>query len=149
MLGIGFEERSEAIDFGIGLQEVRKVHQMDDATGVQSKKGGKAVAAPKAEVKKDFSLKKGETIHVDIGMKGTRRKETDVIRDEGKEKQALFSIAPPPFVDKGAGDGSTIPFLQPPPSAFSARPEKRRSGPEIATPAADLGFDDGEFGEFQ
>lgn len=149
VLGIGFEERSEAIDFGIALQEARKVHYMDGATSVQTKKGGKAAAVPRAEMKKDFSLKEGETIHVDIGIKGRRRMEPELVRDDGKEKQALFSIAPPPYVEKGGGEGSAIPFIVPPPGASSTRTEKRRSRPELAAAAADSGFDDGEFGEFQ
>lgn len=149
VLGIGFEERSEAIDFGIALQEAMKVHRMDDATGPKSQKGGKAAVLPQKEVKRDFSLKEGETIYVDIGSKGGRRKEPDIKQDKAKEKQALFSIAPPPYVEKGGGDGGALPFLPPPPSDPSRRSEKRRSRPGFGTPAADSGFDDGEFGEFQ
>lgn len=141
VLGIGFEERSEAIDFGIALQEARKVHHMDDAA---TQNRGKLASTPKPEVKKDFSLKEGETIHVDIGLKGRRKTEPEPTRDEVKENKALFSIAPPPPVDKGGGDGGALSSLPPPPPVS----EKRRSKTNIP-PAADLGFDDGEFGEFQ
>lgn len=148
VLGIGFEERSEAIDFGIALQEARKVHRMDDGDPGGSKIGAK-LASAKPEVKKDFSLKDGETIHVDIGLRGRRRKEPERARDEGKENKALFSIAPPPPVDKGDSDGGALPFLPPPASAPSVKAEKRRSRTNLAPPSADTGFDDGEFGEFQ
>ena len=149
VLGIGFEERSEAIDFGIALQETMKVHRMEGATGPKSQKGSKAAALPPKEIKRDYSLKEGETIYVDIGNKGRRRKEPDTIPDKEKEKQALFSIAPPPYVEKGGGGDGVLPFLLPPPSDSSKRSEKRRSRSEFVTPAAESGFDDGEFGEFQ
>ncbi|KAL9630694.1 MAG: hypothetical protein Q9164_006291, partial [Protoblastenia rupestris] len=157
MLGIGFEERSEAIDFGICLQECRKVLGFDGDNGTKGKgAAGQATAGRKAEVeKRDWSLKEGETIKVDIGRRG-RRKEAvgDGEGWSGGERDALFSIKPPPGVvmDKGGGGrGGAMPTLAPPPSAQEARAEKRRSrglSPGMAD-AKDLGFDDGEFGEFQ
>ena len=140
-LGIGFEERSDAIDFGIALQEARKVHHME-AGSQAPRKGG---TAPRLEVKKDYSLKAGETIHVDIGSSGRRKRVYADTPEEGQEKQALFSLAPPP---KGREGQETLPFLPPPPSSSSMKAEKRRSRTDIP-PQGDLGFDDGEFGEFQ
>lgn len=142
-LGIGFEERGEAIDFGIALQEVRKVQGIGGEE--KPKAGAKGLVTEVQEEKKDFRLKEGEMIHVDIGRRG-RRKEGSV--REGDEK-ALFSIAPPPYspyVNKGGG------LLPPPPSAKEVKKERRRSGqgmPAEEASAAALGFDDGEFGEFQ
>ncbi|MCJ1349496.1 hypothetical protein MMC31_007737 [Peltigera leucophlebia] len=153
MLGIGFEERSEAIDFGITLQEVRKVQKIDpDAAGKKLGTGPKEekIKAVVTE-RKDFSLKEGETIHVDIGRKGRRK------NDEGnvgrvEDGRALFSIPPPPYSSK-EGIGGGIPFIPPPPSAQDVKAERRRSRqPELAAEVrsvSDLGFDDGEFGEFQ
>lgn len=146
VLGIGFEERAEAIDFGIALQEVRKVQGMEN----EGAAGGKAPAKKQEEVpvKRDFSLKEGETIHVDIGRKG-KRKEGSM----GGSEQAPFRIPSPPYVQKdGGGAGGIIPLLPPPPSAHHVKAEKRRSRQGIVPEpgsAADLGFDDGEFGEFQ
>lgn len=153
MLGIGFEERSEAIDFGITLQEVRKVQKLDPDAAGKKLGTGPNVEKTKALVmeKKDFSLKEGETIHVDIGRKRARKK------DEGfagrvEDERALFSIPPPPYSSKGAIGGG-IPFIPPPPSAQDVKAERRRSRqPELAAEirsVSDLGFDDGEFGEFQ
>lgn len=71
MLGIGFEERSEAFDFGVSLQEVRRHNdfEVNGAAG-QNKKGGAKKAAELApmEARKDYSLKEGETINITIGV---------------------------------------------------------------------------------
>ncbi|CAF9941917.1 hypothetical protein IMSHALPRED_003095 [Imshaugia aleurites] len=148
VLGIGFEERGEAIDFGICLQECRKVLGLE----TPSEKKSAAKARAEAEVKKDYGLKEGQTIVVDIGRKG-RRKAGD--GDAGAEghggvESALFSIRPPPGPSEKGGGGA-MPMLAPPPSAQDVRAEKRRSrGFEpVEKTAAELGFDDGEFGEFQ
>ncbi|MCJ1275820.1 hypothetical protein MMC21_003623 [Puttea exsequens] len=146
-LGIGFEERSDAMDFGICLQECRKV------LGLEPKSKGKAVGTSEAQ-KKDYGLKEGETIKVDIGSR-LRRKPNEDVRPDGKAGDpisALFSIKPPPGTSHaGEQSGGGLPLLAPPPSAKEARAEKRRSrGSEPQqTTAANLGFDDGEFGEFQ
>lgn len=154
MLGIGFEERSEAIDFGITLQEVRKVQKLDpDAAGKKlgtNPKGEKMNAV--VMEKRDFSLKEGETIHVDIGRKG-RRKKDDGVSGRVEDERALFSIPPPPYPSKEGIGGGGIPFIPPPPRAQDVKAERRWSRqPELAAEArsvSDLGFDDGEFGEFQ
>lgn len=150
VLGIGFEERGEAIDFGISLQEVRKVWGLQD----EGKKGGRAVKKEAETTKRDFSLKEGEMIHVDLGIKARGRKEAIGEKDEKEQNKALFSIAPPPpppYVGKGGGGGS-VPFLPPPPSVQDAKTERRRSRQNmqpLGQAAEELGIDDGEFGEFQ
>lgn len=162
VLGIGFEERGEAIDFGITLQEVRKVQGIDVEAGRKGMGGKKAVDKELVKEKKDLSLKEGETIHVDIGQKGRRRKEEGMVdRDEDNER-AMFSIAPPPSIPKAG----TMPLLPPPPSAQDVKTQRRRSRQDMpaqtasapaststsasaSASASDLGFDDGEFGEFQ
>lgn len=147
VLGMGFEERSEAFDFSIALQDARRVLGFEaHPTGAGARGGAKAKAETE-EPKRDFSLKEGETISINLGgLKGRRsRPEGDKSPGEQKSEQdALFSIKPPP----GSGGG----FLPPPPSAQSVKEERRRSRQSFEPPkqtAEDLGFDDGEFGEFQ
>lgn len=147
-LGIGFEERGEAIDFGICLQECRKVLELE----TPSEKKSAAKAKAEAELKKDYGLKEGQTIMVDIGRKGRRKAGDDDAGAEGSGGvgNALFSIKPPPGSSEKGGGGA-IPMLAPPPSAQDIRAEKRRSRSfePVEKTAAELGFDDGEFGEFQ
>jgi len=137
VLGIGFEERSDAFDFSVALQEVRKTLGIEDS----GKAGGKRVEKEKPAEKKDFSLKEGETITVNIGRWAGRR-----IQAKSDEFSGGFSLPPPP------GGGSVRPFLPPPPSAQEVKAQKRLSQ-NMGTPKPgsieELGFDDGEFGEFQ
>ncbi|KAF1928039.1 adaptin ear-binding coat-associated protein 2 [Didymella exigua CBS 183.55] len=141
VLGMGFEERSEAFDFSIALQDARK------ALGFESKAAnpGAKPMSKQEEVKRDFSLKEGETISINLGGLKGRRQRPDAEKspnEQKSEQEALFSIAPPP----GSGGAS---FLPPPPSAKSVKEERRRSRQNFEPTPEDLGFDDGEFGEFQ
>jgi hypothetical protein len=120
-LGIGFEDRSEAFDFGIALSEARKVLGWEKAKGTE-----------KSDVFKDFSLKEGEKIHIQVGGKGRKESDSSAATAEREDGQALFSIAPPP-------SGAAFPSIAPPPSSNSMEGKT----------AQELGFDDGEFGEFQ
>jgi hypothetical protein len=131
-LGIGFEDRSPAFDFGIALGEVRKVLGMDNATNSGPVRAG-SVAAGKVEAQpiQDFSLKEGEKIHIQVGSKGRRAAPANAA--SGGDDAALFSIAPPPPPAAGPDSGSTT-LAQPIQDGKSAQ---------------ELGFDDGEFGEFQ
>ncbi|RFU32880.1 hypothetical protein B7463_g3450, partial [Scytalidium lignicola] len=155
VLGIGFEERSEAFDFSVCLQEVRKTLGIQaDAPGPGNagkgrRPGGGAVKKEeekKPEEKKDFSLKEGETITVSIGGRGSGRRNREKSDDANSQSSGLgaFSLPPPP------SSGGV--FLPPPPSTQELKAEKRRSrnlDREIKKPIEELGFDDGEFGEFQ
>lgn len=140
VLGVGFEERSEAFDFSVALQEVRKTLGIED----NGKSGGKKVVKEdKIPEKKDFSLKEGETITVNIGGRGMGRRNPQ--KQEPSKGLGGFSLPPPP----GASLGS---FLPPPPSAQAVKAQKRLSQnfePPNPGSIEDLGFDDGEFGEFQ
>jgi len=143
VLGIGFEERSEAFDFSVALQEVRKTLGIED----NGKAGGKKVLKEdKPPEKKDFSLKEGETITVNIGGRGMGRRHPPKEDDQSSKGLGGFSLPPPPG---GGGLGS---FLPPPPSAQEIKTQKRLSQtfePPRPGSIEDMGFDDGEFGEFQ
>ncbi len=152
VLGIGFEERSEAFDFGVALQEVRKVQGLDKvATPPGARRtSGKGMLEEKVPEAVDFSLKEGQTITVNIGGRGRRKKEmSDDSPPPPYNNNTTTSITRPSV---GASGVKAMPFLPPPPSTQDLKAENRRSRqsfvPELAS-AADLGFDDGEFGEFQ
>lgn len=118
-LGLGFEDRSDAFDFGIALREARKVLGWEKPKAEQT-----------SDVLRDFSLKEGEKIHIQVGGKGKREGNDVGKKPERDDGNALFSIAPPP---SSASCG------------FSAPPVDATQGKS----AQELGFDDGEFGEFQ
>ncbi|KAF5721957.1 adaptin ear-binding coat-associated 1 [Fusarium mundagurra] len=132
ILGIGFEERSEAFDLSIALQEARKALGWE---GEQSK----PAAAKEKEEHRDYSLKDGETITVSFGgSKFGRRKQQDSSSGSGAAGGDLQSFAlPPPPAGPSSSGGFSLP---PPPSANAVKQQKQS--------AKDLGFDDGQFGEF-
>ncbi|KAK3678055.1 hypothetical protein LTR78_002150 [Recurvomyces mirabilis] len=128
-LGIGFEDRSPAFDFSIALTEARKVLGFEAASSTGTKGG----AMLEQENKQDFSLKEGEKIHIQVGSKGRRAVPTNT-GPASSDSSALFSIAPPPA---GGKSDEALPAVAPPPQSAGGRS------------AQELGFDDGEFGEFQ
>ncbi|KAK5660369.1 hypothetical protein OQA88_12910 [Cercophora sp. LCS_1] len=133
-LGIGFEERGEAFDFGVALQEAQKGLGIGEA-GVSA---GAVAKEKKTEEKRDYSLKDGETITVNLsGTKFGRNKirpPPAERQDEGSGSGSLQGFALPPPPGPGGGGG----FLPPPPSAREVRAQKRLS-------AQELGFEDGDF----
>ncbi|RPB19587.1 DUF1681-domain-containing protein [Terfezia boudieri ATCC MYA-4762] len=144
-LGIGFEDRGAAFDFGVCLQEVRRHNNLD---------------APKPGTTRaeDYSLKEGETIKITIGNKGRRKP----------------SPSSPPSITAATGQNSNppLPLLPPPPSAVEEKKRRRESYKQAQTAdisgwasAQDwaafetptttanergkgLGFDDDPFGDF-
>lgn len=131
-LGIGFEDRSPALDFNIALGEARKVLGMEGGISGQSGRSAQGKTDATQDTKQDFSLMEGQKIHIQVGNKGRRSPLADTATkpDDGA---ALFSIAPPPSSAKEHHD---LPSIAPPSAV------ERKS-------AQELGFDDGEFGEFQ
>lgn len=149
-LGLGFEERPDAFDFSITLSEARKLLGMEQNAAPGQAQSQQMSRKTVEEPKKDFSLKEGESIHVEIGNRGRRQQPAVASKDDGN---ALFSIKPPP--PPAASDDLALPSLAPPPSAAdikaaSKSPSPARPAQDPNQPSAqDLGFDDGEFGEFQ
>ncbi len=167
MLGIGFEERPEAFDFSVALQEARKTLGLDQAVGGAGKPSP-ADKTPPVDEKRDYSLKEGETITVNFGSSKFRRSRPQGSSTDGSDTAAesagslsSFSLPPPPssgsrgFSLPPPPSGSTSrasPLIPPPPSASSTpRPRESASGgssrPQRKS-AAELGFDDGQNGEF-
>ncbi|SPO05830.1 related to adaptin ear-binding coat-associated protein 1 [Cephalotrichum gorgonifer] len=141
VLGLGFEERSEAFDFGVALQEAGKA-----VFGVAQgdKKGGAAGGKPAAEETRDLSLKEGETITINLGGSKGRRLPRSRAQEPsaGTADLSAFSIPPPPSSNSASGGGTS--FLIPPPP-----PAGSRGGQSQQKSAEELGFNDGEFGEFK
>lgn len=144
-LGIGFEERSEAFDFGVALQDARKALGLDggaDAAAQQQyqkqQQGLGLGQKGDGEEKRDLSLKEGETITVNLAGKFGRRRSQQEKSGPSDEDASLssFSLPPPPGASGSRGGFS----LAPPPSAQEIRQDQKT--------AKDLGFDDGQFGEF-
>ncbi|KAI1207095.1 DUF1681-domain-containing protein [Annulohypoxylon truncatum] len=133
-LGIGFEERSEAFDFGVSLQEAQKTLGWAAGGGVGGAAGKKPAAVERKDSaeKRDLSLKEGETITINLPGRFGRRKPEPPPKSANDDALSSFSLPPPPPGNSG--------ILPPPPSATSVR-AKRLS-------AQKLGFDDGKFGEF-
>lgn len=131
-LGIGFEDRSPAFDFSIGLGEARKVLQIDNSAALPHGKGPQSKSNVEQDSKKDFRLKEGQKIHIEVGQKGRRAASPN--NAATSDSSALFSIAPPPPAGKAPAE---VPSIAPPPSGGTQKS------------AQELGFDDGEFGEFQ
>lgn len=151
VLGIGFEDRSEAFDFGVTLQEARKVlgftQSADGAQNVTSAAGGRGerravgrggglgggtgiLTKQAPEKPPDYSLKPGQTISINIGRKRPESRPEDAwspATAEMEDHKALFSIPPPPPPGSSATIGvestssAGFPLIPPPP-----RTERRR-----------------------
>ncbi|PGG97097.1 hypothetical protein GX51_07498 [Blastomyces parvus] len=186
ILGIGFEDRSEAFDFGVTLQEARKVLGLEQSeqtlspgpgTGRAAAKTGRTLGSgnlqkpapgnPAQQAPRDYSLKPGQTISINIGGKKPSTPEMLVSPATAarEEQTALFSIPPPPAPpsrgdEDGGGDGDSsaaaFPMIAPPPAG--GRSDRRRRPQSMLNMEENKvvqGFSDndddggGDFGEFQ
>ncbi|KAL7925676.1 hypothetical protein ACQKWADRAFT_282686 [Trichoderma austrokoningii] len=133
VLGIGFEERSDAFDLAVSLQEARR------SLGWEAEQGHGVTEGKAKTDTKDYSLKEGETITVNLGGTkfGKRRPQpaAEEAASSGSADLQSFALPPPPAAAPGAS------FSLPPPPKTSDVKEKRKS-------LKNLGFDDGQFGEF-
>ncbi|KAF8464138.1 hypothetical protein BDZ91DRAFT_796019 [Kalaharituber pfeilii] len=141
-LGIGFEDRGAAFDFGVCLQEVRRHNGLDVPAG-EKKTNGKGGAAGDGGgglgfgdgdgAKKDYSLKEGETIKITIGVQ--QRTPPPFLSPSSaslSSTSAIPPLIPPPpstsFSSSSSSANSTpFPLLPPPPSADEEKKRRRES----------------------
>lgn len=134
VLGIGFEERSDAFDLAVSLQEARR------SLGWETDQSHNPAEGKAKTETKDYSLKEGETITVNLGGTKFGRRRPQPADDSTSTSSTSadfqsFALPPPPAGPTGAS------FSLPPPPKTSDVKEKRKS-------LKNLGFDDGQFGEF-
>jgi hypothetical protein len=155
-LGMGFEQRPEAFEFVVSLQDVRRTLGLEPSAvgsaagsfGIKRGIPGKGASAQKdEELKRDLSLKDGEMITINIG--GRSKKATTGSTPEKSGGLNAFAILPPPpsaaTVKAGRqAESSSSSAPAPAPAAFIAPPPSTSK-----QNLSDMGFDDGEFGEFQ
>ncbi|KAL9052967.1 MAG: hypothetical protein Q9162_005085 [Coniocarpon cinnabarinum] len=138
-LGLGFEERSDAFDFGVTLQDARKTLGLDG--GNSSNAATSVKQQTKTETPRDYSLKEGQTITINIGDHGAKARESQAA--SAGQTDAKARILPPPpstaTLKKEMNISETHPF----------KSDTTRNTTHSIPNAKDLGFDDGEFGEFQ
>ena len=80
-IGVGFQERSEALDFKIALQEYKKY--LDEPEYEEDSE------------EQDYSLQEGETLHVDVAIKNKKRHNKRKVED-AIEVDENGTLAPPP-----------------------------------------------------
>ncbi|KAI8351219.1 adaptin ear-binding coat-associated protein 1 [Choanephora cucurbitarum] len=98
-IGMGFQERSDAFDFNVTLQDfVKQLRAEKDA----AERANHVDTTPK----KDYSLKEGQTINITIGNVGAKRT---------RQKPATPS-----------GNGGLVPLLPPPPSASQVKQQQKQ-----------------------
>ncbi|KAM5490395.1 hypothetical protein MaudMau93_002593 [Microsporum audouinii] len=126
VLGVGFEDRSDAFDFGVALQEARKILGFSTSTTTTSSSSSSSssrTGVPQRlqhQQARDYSLKPGENISVKPDRRADEERSSSIAgSSSSSEPAALYSILPPP----------------PPPPPSSAR-DRRRPVSTSATPTS-------------
>ncbi|CEP15805.1 hypothetical protein [Parasitella parasitica] len=99
-IGMGFQERTDAFDFNVTLQDFVKQLRAE-------KEAEERAAQVDTTPKKDYSLKDGQTINITIGNVGAKR------------------TRPKPASNSTNNDG-LVPLLPPPPSASQVKQQQHQ-----------------------
>ncbi|CAO3608618.1 unnamed protein product [Mucor fragilis] len=100
-IGMGFQERTDAFDFNVTLQDFVKQLRAE-------KEAVERAAHADTTPKKDYSLKEGQTINITIGSVGAKRT---------RQK---------PASSNSSGSGGLVPLLPPPPSASQVKQQQQQ-----------------------
>jgi adaptin ear-binding coat-associated protein 1/2 len=123
-IGLGFTERSEAFDFRAALQDHQKY--------VKREKSGTEKIAP--DPSKDYSLKAGEMIHVNIQAKvNVEGPQSSGIASSSRKKGGSSALLPPP-----PGPGVLVPPV--PVQKRGSAPPAPSTLPSGAPPTSDDWF---------
>ncbi|KAI9491603.1 adaptin ear-binding coat-associated protein 1 [Zychaea mexicana] len=106
-IGMGFQERSDAFDFNVALQDFTKQLQAE-------KKAAERAAHADDLPKKDYSLKEGQTISINIGNVGAKRN-----RPTATSSSSSSSSSSP-------ASGGMVPLIPPPPSAAQVKQQQQQ-----------------------
>lgn len=144
-LGIGFENRPDAFEFSVAVQQAYKAFGwiQNAANDENSTKTDQAPA-------KDYSLKEGQTITVNLsGLKMNRRRseqqqQEDAFDQTPPSSTGGFPLPPPPSANsrQASSSASASAFILPPPPSAKDVKSKRKS-------LVEFGFDNGQSGEFE
>ncbi|KAI9299340.1 hypothetical protein BJ944DRAFT_54007, partial [Cunninghamella echinulata] len=102
-IGMGFQERSDAFDFNVALQDFTKQIRAEKRSEQNAKE-------PDNTPKKDYSLKEGQTISINIGNVGKRSRPRPAENSNNNQ-----------FSSNGG-----IPLLAPPPSANQVKQQQQQ-----------------------
>ncbi|KAH7324622.1 hypothetical protein B0I35DRAFT_349067 [Stachybotrys elegans] len=144
LVGIGFEDRSEAFDFSVALQEARR------SLGWEAPPHAADAKKKDGDRPRDYSLKDGETITINLGGSkfGRRRPEQATSSPAAAGDLQSFALAPPPSAGASSFSSSSASSLSAAPSSSGGFSLPPPPGSRRQQSAKDLGFDDGKFGEF-
>ncbi|KAM5454814.1 hypothetical protein MaudCBS49596_002111 [Microsporum audouinii] len=99
VLGVGFEDRSDAFDFGVALQEARKILGFSTSTTTTTTSSSSSRTGVPQRLQhqqaRDYSLKPGENISVKPDRRADEERSSS-IAGSSSEPAALYSILPPP-----------------------------------------------------
>ncbi|KAI8388793.1 adaptin ear-binding coat-associated protein 1 [Radiomyces spectabilis] len=88
-IGMGFQERSDAFDFNVALQDFAKQLRAEEAAENRAVHGSDAP-------KQDYSLKEGQTINITIGNVGGKRSRPRPAANASNSNTGFVPLIPPP-----------------------------------------------------
>ncbi|KAI8991966.1 hypothetical protein BDF20DRAFT_847545 [Mycotypha africana] len=118
-IGMGFQERTDAFDFNVTLQDFVKQLRAE-------KEAEERAAHADTTPKKDYSLKEGQTINIKIGNVGSKRpKPAAMSTSTSSMHNDLFGNSVN-NTSSNTLNGGFVPLIPPPPSASQVKQQQRQ-----------------------